>query len=108
MLLSPEIIAVNQDPLGVPADLVWKQGPLEVYAAPLGGGSRVAVLFNRLNIDSQYPTTNITLLWAQLGIQPSTQCAVRCATFHCMCALSPRCMTCTGSCFVGVMWVALQ
>lgn len=78
MLRSPEIIEVNQDPLGVPADLVWKQGPLEVFAGPLTGLARVAVLFNRLNVDSQYPTTNVTLLWEQLGIEPSAQCAVRC------------------------------
>lgn len=30
ILTAPEVIAVNQDPLGVPGDLVWKQGPLEV------------------------------------------------------------------------------
>lgn len=30
ILKSPEVIAINQDPLGVPGDLVWKQGPKEV------------------------------------------------------------------------------
>ena len=30
ILKSPEVIAINQDPLGVPGDLVWKQGPQEV------------------------------------------------------------------------------
>lgn len=30
ILTAPEVIAVNQDPLGVAGDLVWKQGPLEV------------------------------------------------------------------------------
>ena len=34
MLTNPEVIAVNQDALGVAGDLVWKQGPLE--ARPLG------------------------------------------------------------------------
>ena len=31
ILLAQELIAVNQDPLGVAADLIWKMGPLEVW-----------------------------------------------------------------------------
>ena len=30
ILTAREILAVNQDPLGVAGDLVWKQGPYEV------------------------------------------------------------------------------
>lgn len=30
ILLAKEVIAVNQDPLGVAGDLVWKEGPAEV------------------------------------------------------------------------------
>lgn len=30
ILLAEEVIAVNQDPLGVAGDLIWKQGPSEV------------------------------------------------------------------------------
>lgn len=30
ILLAKEVIAVNQDPLGVAGDLIWKEGPLEV------------------------------------------------------------------------------
>ena len=30
ILTAAEVIAVNQDPLGVAGDLIWKQGPLEV------------------------------------------------------------------------------
>ena len=30
ILTAPEVIAVNQDPLGVAGDLIWKQGPIEV------------------------------------------------------------------------------
>ena len=30
ILLADEVIAVNQDDLGVAGDLIWKQGPLEV------------------------------------------------------------------------------
>jgi hypothetical protein len=34
ILKSPEVIAVNQDPLGIAGDLVWKQGPAEVPPPP--------------------------------------------------------------------------
>ena len=30
ILTAPEVIAVNQDPLGVAGDLIWKEGPIEV------------------------------------------------------------------------------
>ena len=30
ILLADELIAVNQDPLGIAGDLIWKQGPQEV------------------------------------------------------------------------------
>jgi len=30
LLKSREVIAINQDPLGVAGDRVWKQGPYEV------------------------------------------------------------------------------
>lgn len=30
ILTAEEVIAVNQDPLGVAGDLVWQQGPVQV------------------------------------------------------------------------------
>lgn len=33
VLKSNEVLAVSQDPLGVPGDLIWKQGPKEVRSA---------------------------------------------------------------------------
>ena len=30
ILMAEELIAVNQDPLGIPGDLIWKQGANEV------------------------------------------------------------------------------
>jgi alpha-galactosidase len=47
ILLSNEVIALSQDILGVAGDLIWKEGPNEVYAMPLSDGSRGVVLFNR-------------------------------------------------------------
>lgn len=33
ILTAEEVIAVNQDPLGVAGDLIWKEGPIEVHTA---------------------------------------------------------------------------
>jgi hypothetical protein len=38
LLRSPELLAVHQDPLGAAGDLVWKEGNLEAWAAPLQVG----------------------------------------------------------------------
>jgi hypothetical protein len=35
ILTASEVIAVNQDPLGVAGDLVWKEGPIEVICSCL-------------------------------------------------------------------------
>jgi alpha-galactosidase len=67
VLLNEELIAVNQDPLGVAGDLIWKEGPNEVWAGPLDDGSRAVVLFNRHVINSQYPLQNITVNFTWLG-----------------------------------------
>ena len=43
LLKSREVIAINQDPLGVAGDRVWKQGPKEVrpaFVTALGRGDR--------------------------------------------------------------------
>lgn len=32
VLRAAEVIAVNQDAMGVAGDLIWKQGPYEVHA----------------------------------------------------------------------------
>ncbi len=35
ILQNPEVIAMNQDPLGIPGDLIWKEGAEEVIAPPV-------------------------------------------------------------------------
>lgn len=47
ILTNPEVLAVDQDPLGKEATRVWKDGDLEVWARPLKGGAIAAGLFNR-------------------------------------------------------------
>ncbi len=47
ILANPEVIAVDQDPLGVQGHRVSQEGPLEVWVKPLTDGSKAAGLFNR-------------------------------------------------------------
>ncbi|EFN54618.1 hypothetical protein CHLNCDRAFT_35902 [Chlorella variabilis] len=89
ILLAKEVIAINQDDLGVAGDLVWRQGTKRVYAGPLAGGGRAVVLANFQTTYSQYPATNITVFWTQVGLQPGQRVAVRdlyaggCTTWWC-------------------------
>ena len=47
ILTNADVIAVDQDVLGVQARRIWKQGDLEIWARPLKGGDQAVVLFNR-------------------------------------------------------------
>ena len=47
ILTNSEVIAVNQDKLGREGRRIRKDGDLEVWAKPLGDGSRALILFNR-------------------------------------------------------------
>eukprot|EP01025_Chloroclados_australasicus_P027793 TRINITY_DN274_c3_g1_i1.p1 TRINITY_DN274_c3_g1~~TRINITY_DN274_c3_g1_i1.p1 ORF type:complete len:309 (+),score=32.69 TRINITY_DN274_c3_g1_i1:344-1270(+) len=74
ILKMKEVIAVNQDPLGVAGDLISKQGFMEVYAAPLSDGSRAVVLLNRNEVSPGY---NISVRWEDIGYSNDTQATVR-------------------------------
>ena len=64
LLTNPEVIAINQDPLGRQGHRVTQEGKLEVWAKPLADG-RVAVgLFNR----GKEPSP-VTARWSDLGIR---------------------------------------
>jgi alpha-galactosidase len=47
ILLNKEVIAIDQDPLGVQGHRVAKDGDREVWVKPLTGGGRALLLFNR-------------------------------------------------------------
>jgi len=47
ILTNPEVIAVDQDRLGVQGHRVWEEGALEVWMKPLADGSKAVGLFNR-------------------------------------------------------------
>ncbi len=63
ILTNPEVIAVDQDRLGVQGHRAWQEGPYEIWARPLSGGATAVGLFNR----GEYPTT-ITLKLEDIGI----------------------------------------
>jgi len=47
LLLNPEVIAIDQDPLGAPARRVLRDGSVEVWVKSLADGSTAVGLFNR-------------------------------------------------------------
>ena len=47
LLTNPEIIAVDQDAVGIQGHRVWQEGPLEIWMKPLSDGSQAVGLFNR-------------------------------------------------------------
>jgi alpha-galactosidase len=63
MLTNPEVIAVDQDRLGVEGRRVWEEGPLEIWMKPLADGSKAVGLFNR-----EQWNIKITVKFSQIGI----------------------------------------
>ncbi|XP_021275241.1 alpha-galactosidase-like [Herrania umbratica] len=67
LLSNKEVIAVNQDKLGVQGKKVKKDGDLEVWAGPLTNRKVAVVLWNRGSSQA-----NITAYWSDIGLKPST------------------------------------
>jgi alpha-galactosidase len=72
ILLNKEVIAVDQDKLGVQGHRVWKDGDREIWVKPLTGGGKALLLFNR----GGAPTT-IRATAEQLGYSGSSRARVR-------------------------------
>ncbi|AIF47330.1 glycoside hydrolase family 27 protein [Dyella japonica] len=72
ILTNREVIAVDQDELGVQGRRVFKDGDREVWVKPLKGGGRAVVLFNRGAKASQ-----IAVDWDMLGYPRETSMQVR-------------------------------
>ncbi len=66
ILTNPEVIAVDQDPLGIQGRRVWQEGPLEVWMKPLADGSKAVGLFNRSE-----GTLPISVLFSDIGVGSS-------------------------------------
>jgi alpha-galactosidase len=72
ILLNTEVIAVDQDKLGVQGRRVSKSGDQEVWVKPLSGGARAVLLFNRGKDAVDFGVT-----WAQLGLPANKRAKVR-------------------------------
>lgn len=71
ILTNAEVIAVNQDPLGVQGKRIRRDGLLEVYVRPLADGGRAVVLFNRSEYDA-----DISVKWSELNLPAHTSLTV--------------------------------
>ncbi len=67
ILTNREVIAVNQDPMGVQGTRYKKDGRKEVWAKPLADGSYAVVLFNRGLL-----AKNISFKWSDLKLDWET------------------------------------
>ena len=63
ILTNREVIAVDQDPLGIEGHLAYRHGEAEIWVRPLVGGREAVVLLNR----GIRPIT-VRLSWADLGL----------------------------------------
>jgi alpha-galactosidase len=63
ILLNKEVIAVDQDRLGIQGRRVWKNGDSEVWMKPLSGGARAVLLFNRGDAPATIGATAEQLGW---------------------------------------------
>lgn len=63
LLGNPEVIAVDQDPLGKPAARITRNGFEEIWCKPLADGSRAVGLFNRRPVSA-----DVSLDLSELGL----------------------------------------
>ncbi|KAL6977551.1 Alpha-galactosidase 3 [Sarracenia purpurea var. burkii] len=80
ILSNEEVIAVNQDPLGVQGRKVYAAGTdncSQVWAGPLTGHRLAVALWNRCS-----NSTTITATWDVLGLESSTSVTVRDLWMH--------------------------
>ncbi len=71
LLTNPEMLAINQDPLGAQGIRITQNGPLEFWAKHLAGGALAIALFNRGPNDG----TMVAAAWRKLGLP--ARCVVR-------------------------------
>ena len=70
LLSNDEVLAVNQDPLGKPADRVWTNGTAEAWARPLADGATAVGLFNR-----GPAAADVAVTWADLKLPAAAYAA---------------------------------
>lgn len=72
ILMNREVIAVNQDPLGIQAARIHKNGDLEIWKKPLASGDVVLGLLNRGSSPAE-----ISFRAGQVGLLDDTKAVVR-------------------------------
>ena len=72
ILLNREVIAIDQDPLGIQGHRIRDDGDQELWARPLADGGRAVVLFNR----GEVPAT-IAASWPELGYPVGYRARIR-------------------------------
>ncbi|XP_042964680.1 alpha-galactosidase-like [Carya illinoinensis] len=72
LLGNEEVIAVNQDKLGVQGKKVKKDGDLEVWAGPLSDGKVAVVLWNRGPSNAR-----VSANWSDIGLKSTTVVGAR-------------------------------
>jgi alpha-galactosidase len=72
ILTNKEVIAVDQDPLGLQGRRVRKTGNLEVFVKQMKDGSRAVVLFNR-----SLKAASMDFTWEELGYPSYLKATVR-------------------------------
>ncbi|VAH04713.1 unnamed protein product [Triticum turgidum subsp. durum] len=78
ILANKEVIAVNQDPLGVQGKKVRMEGSSEIWAAPLTGYRTAVLLLNRHAKDE----AQITAHWDDIGLPAGTAVDARDLWLH--------------------------
>ena len=77
ILFNPEVIAVNQDALGVQGKKLTVNGGKEVWGGPLEMGKYAVVLLNRGDMD-----TSMTVRWTDIGMDVNSTAFVRDLWLH--------------------------
>jgi alpha-galactosidase len=72
ILTNKEVIAVDQDPLGMQGRRVKREGDLEVWAKQMADGSRAVALLNRGTAESK-----ISVTWSDIGYPDYLPASVR-------------------------------
>lgn len=72
ILTNREVIAVDQDPLGMQGRRVKRNGELEVWSKQLADGGRAVVLFNR-----GAKAADVSVSWTDIGYPPHLTAKVR-------------------------------
>ena len=72
ILLNKDVIAVDQDRLGIQGRRVWKEGDLEAWMKPLSDGRRAILFFNRGT-----SAGTVSVDWEKLGYPAGLKAQVR-------------------------------